>query len=176
MRPQICWPMARSTCWHTLAPAFTNGWSSLETGDLFYPESGRLAGRLRSLDIEVQSGAFLASAAEVVEQLVFAFAVRTIAPDVMQANDPQLARKLFLKARRTAHNREVSDAPAAFEQVATKSAVRRDLRVSGPRLYGDVQIFFIVNHMARSMLERRSRDTGTRSPALFMGPVTRTQE
>ncbi len=152
-----------------IGPGFHERVEQLETGDLFYPESGRLAGRLRSLDIEVQSGAFLASAAEVVEQLVFAFAVRTIAPDVMQANDPQLARKIFLKARRTAHNREVSDAPAV-EQVATKSRSDVIYEYLVPA-YTVMFVFFIVNHMARSMLDERDTGTLTR---LFMGPVTRT--
>src|SRR5262245_55813502 len=46
----------------------------LDVGDLFYPEQGQLAGDLENLDITVEAGAFLANAAEVVQQLVFAFA------------------------------------------------------------------------------------------------------
>jgi ABC-2 type transport system permease protein len=152
-----------------IGPRFHELVQQLEPGDLFYTESGRLAGRLRSLDIEVQSGAFLASAAEVVEQLVFAFAVRTITPDVLKANDPQLARRFFLKARRSMHNREAGEAPAV-EQVATKSRSDVIYEYLVPA-YTVMFVFFIVIHMARSMLGER--DTGTLA-RLFMGPVTRT--
>src|SRR5215472_15699149 len=95
-----------------VGPRYQELVEQLDTGDLFFTETGKLSGRLRSLDIEVQSGAFLASAAEIVEQLVFAFAVRSIAPDVLQAHDPQLARKFFLKAKRAARNRDEDEAPA----------------------------------------------------------------
>ncbi len=71
-----------------IGPHFHELVEQLDTGDLFFTETGKLSGQLRSLDIEVQSGAFLASAAEIVEQLVFAFAVRTIAPDVLRALIP----------------------------------------------------------------------------------------
>src|SRR6516164_3594618 len=63
-----------------IGPRFHELVGQLDPGDLVFLETGRLSGRLRSLDIKVQSGAFLASAAGIVEQLVFAFAVRTIAP------------------------------------------------------------------------------------------------
>ena len=152
-----------------IGPGFHDRVEELDTGDLFHADKGRLAGRVRSLDIEVQSGAFLASAAEIVEQLVFAFAVRTIAPDVLQAHDPQLARRFFLSVGRSARNRQDSDAPAV-EQVATKSRSDIIYEYLVPA-YTVMFVFFIVIHMARSMLGER--DTGTLA-RLFMGPVTRT--
>src|SRR5262249_15648483 len=74
-----------------IGPRYHELVEQLDTGDLVFLETGRLAVRLRSLDIEVKAGAFLMSAAEIVEQLVFAFAVQTIAPDVVRARDPKLA-------------------------------------------------------------------------------------
>jgi len=152
-----------------IGPRYHEVVEQLDTSDLFFTGSGRLSGRLRSLDIDVQSGSFLASAAQIVEQLVFAFAVRTIAPDVLHAQDPQLARKFFLKARRLAHHREVDDAPAVA-QVPTKSRADVVYEYLVPA-YTVMFVFFIVNHMARSMIGER--DTGTLS-RLCTGPVTRT--
>ncbi len=141
----------------------------LDTGDLFFTESGRLSGQLRSLDIEVQSGAFLVSAAEIVEQLVFAFAVRTIAPDVLRAHDPQLAVKFFLKAKRQAHERGVTESRAAGP-VVTKSRGDIIYEYLVPS-YTVMFVFFIVQLMARSLIGER--DSGTLN-RLLSGPVTRT--
>src|SRR5258708_6370072 len=152
-----------------IGPRFRELGDNLDTGDLFFTEDGRLSGRLRSLDIEVQSGAFLASAAEIVEQLVFAFAVRTIAPDVLQAHDPQLARKFFLKAKREARHREddetLAAAPAA---VKSRSDVIYEYLVPS---YTVMFVFFIVQLMARSLIAER--DTGTLDRLLIV-PVTLT--
>src|SRR4029077_10440106 len=108
-------------------------------------------------------------AAEIVEQLVFAFAVRTIAPDVLRAHDPQLAVKFFLKAKRQAHERQSEEAEAAGP-VVTKSRGDIIYEYLVPS-YTVMFVFFIVIHMARSMLGERDTGTLTR---LFMGPVTRT--
>jgi ABC-2 type transport system permease protein len=153
-----------------IGPGFRERVDRLDTGDLFFIDTGRLSGRLRNLDIEVQSGAFLASAAEIVEQLVFAFAVRTIAPDVLQAHDPQLARKFFLKAKREAHHREDDEMPAAEAPVVTKSRSDVIYEYLVPS-YTVMFVFFIVQLMARSLIGER--DTGTLN-RLLMVPVTRT--
>src|SRR6516225_1445881 len=42
-----------------VGPHYQERVEQLDTGDLFFTETGKLSGRLRSLDIEVQSGAFL---------------------------------------------------------------------------------------------------------------------
>ena len=152
-----------------IGPGFRERVDRLDTGDLFFIDTGRLSGRLRNLDIEVQSGAFLASAAEIVEQLVFAFAVRTIAPDVLQAHDPQLARKFFLKAKREERNREDDEMPAA-EPVVTKSRSDVIYEYLVPS-YTVMFVFFIVQLMARSLIGER--DTGTLNRLLIV-PVTRT--
>jgi ABC-2 type transport system permease protein len=152
-----------------IGPRYHKIVEELDTGDLFFTETGKLSGRLRSLDIEVQSGAFLASAAEIVEQLVFAFAVRTIAPDVLRAHDPQLAVKFFLKAKRTAHQREDGETPPPGP-VATKSRSDVIYEYLVPS-YTVMFVFFIVQLMARSLIGER--DSGTLN-RLFSGPVTRT--
>jgi ABC-2 type transport system permease protein len=141
----------------------------LDTGDLFFIESGKLGGRLRSLDIEVQSGAYLVEAAEIVEHLVFAFAVRTIAPDVLRSRDPRLAAKLFLKARREAVNRDDDEMPAV-EPVATKSHADLIYEYLVPS-YTVMFVFFIVQQMARSLIGER--DSGTLNRLLGV-PVSRT--
>src|SRR5258708_4686525 len=153
-----------------IGPRFRELVDNLDTGDLFFTEAGRLSGRLRSLDIEVQSGAFLASAAEIVEQLVFAFAVRTIAPDVLQAHDPQLARKFFLKAKREARHREDDGETPAAAPVAVKSRSDVIYEYLVPS-YTVMFVFFIVQLMARSLIGER--DTGTLNRLLIV-PVTRT--
>jgi ABC-2 type transport system permease protein len=152
-----------------IGPRYHELVEKLDTGDLFFTESGRLSGQLRSLDIEVQSGAFLISAAEIVEQLVFAFAVRTIAPDVLRAHDPQLAVKFFLKAKRQAHERQAGESPAAGP-VATKSRGEIIYEYLVPS-YTVMFVFFIVQLMARSLIGER--DSGTLN-RLLSGPVTRT--
>jgi ABC-2 type transport system permease protein len=152
-----------------IGPRYHHLVEQLDSGDLFFTESGKLSGHLRSLDIEVQSGAFLASAAEIVEQLVFAFAVRTIAPDVLRAHDPQLAAKFFLKAKRRAHHHEEDESPAAGP-VATKSRSDVIYEYLVPS-YTVMFVFFIVQLMARSLIGER--DSGTLN-RLLSGPVTRT--
>ena len=152
-----------------VGPRYQEMVEQLDTGDLLYTDTGKLANRLRGLDIEVQSGALLAGASEIVEQLVFAFAVRTIAPAVLQANDPQLARKLFLKAKlAAARNRDGAGEPAA--PVPTKSRAEVIYEYLVPS-YTVMFVFFIVQLMARSLIGER--DTGTLSRLLGV-PVART--
>src|SRR5262249_53394795 len=129
----------------------------------------KLAGRLRDLDIDVQSGAYLAGAAEIVEQLVFAFAVRTIAPDVLRSRDPRLAMKLFLKSKREARSREVDELPATGP-VATKSHADVIYEYLVPS-YTVMFVFFIVQLMARSLIGERDSGTLARLQGV---PVTRT--
>lgn len=152
-----------------IGPRFHERVDELDTADIIFAETGKLSGGLRSLDVEVQSGAFLASAAQVVEQLVFAFALRAIAPEVMRANDPKLALKLFVKAKRSAHDREESETPAT-EPVITKSRSDVIYEYLVPS-YTVMFVFFIVNLMARSLLAERETGTLTR---LLIGPVTGT--
>lgn len=143
----------------------------LDLGDLFYVDNGRLAGKLHSLDIHVEAGSFLASAAQIVQELVFAFALRTIAPDVLQRNDSKLARQLFLRAKRAAAERadEIAAEPLA-EGPATQSRASIVYQVLVPS-YTVMFVFFIVNFMARSFITEAAMGTLNR---LRIAPVTRT--
>jgi ABC-2 type transport system permease protein len=151
-----------------IGPRFHAKVAELDTGDIVFPETGKLSGGLRVLDIQVQSGSFLASAAQVVDKLVFAFAVRTIAPEVMRANDPKLALKLFVKAKQSARGQD-DDVSSNAAPVVTKSRSEVIYEYLVPS-YTVMFVFFIVNLMARSLLGER--DTGTLN-RMLSGPVTR---
>src|SRR6266478_101242 len=140
----------------TIGPRYHELVQRLDIGDIIFAETGKLSGGLPSLDIEVQSGAFLANAAQVVEKLVFAFALRTIAPEVLRSNDPKLALKLFVKAKRSARDQEVSEVSIAGPvETRTRSDIIYGYLVPS---YTVMFVFFVVNLMARSMLGER--DTG----------------
>lgn len=152
-----------------IGPRYHERVEQLDMGDIVFTETGKLSAGLRSLDIEVESGAFLASAAQVVEQLVFAFALRSIAPDVMRSKDPKLALKLFVKAKHSARDLEAEE-PSAAGVVPTKSRSDIIYEYLVPA-YTVMFVFFIVNLMARSLIGER--DTGTLN-RLLIGPVTHT--
>jgi len=153
-----------------IGPRYHELVEQLDVGDIIFSDTGKLAAGLPSLDIQVQSGAFLASAAQVVEKLVFAFALRTVAPEVMRTRDPMLVLKLFVKAKRSAHDQDPSDLPAS-EPVQTKTRAEIIYAYLVPS-YTVMFVFFVVNLMARSMLGER--DTGTLA-RLLVGPVTRSE-
>ena len=151
-----------------IGPRYHELVEQLNVGDLFFTDEGKLAGKLRSLDIEVQSGAFLANAAEIVQELVFAFAVRTISPDVLKATDSQLATKLYLRAKREMREYKQEQAPAA-ETVPVKSFGDIVYQFLVPS-YTVMFVFFIVNFMAQSLISERNTGTLNR---LLIAPITR---
>jgi ABC-2 type transport system permease protein len=157
----------------TIGPHYHEVVAGLDVSDIFFTDDGRLSGKLQSLDVEVEAGAFLANAAEVVQELVFAFSLRTIAPDVFQAEDAAYFTKLLLKAKRkrAAREREHPRAGSA-EQASPPSRSRADIiyQYLVPS-YTVMFVFFIVNFMARSLIHER--DTGTLN-RLRMAPITRT--
>src|SRR5436190_11111874 len=155
-----------------IGPNYHERVGQLDLGDLFFTDEGRLAGQLPRLDISVEAGAYFANAAEIVEELVFAFALRTIAPDVLKARDPDLARKFFLRAKRTTmtaardHEKEPSDNPA--KPRPTRSNIVYQTLVPS---YTVMFVFFIVNFMARSFINENDLGTLNR---LRIAPITRT--
>lgn len=140
----------------------------LDLGDVFFPDEGQLVGRLKFLDIQVEAGAFLANAAQIVQELVFAFSLQTIIPEVARARDPVSAKKMLNKARKEAGERESASAPVLAEtnQPNRASIVYQILVPS----YTVMFVFFIVNFMARSFISER--DIGTLN-RLRMAPVTK---
>lgn len=148
--------------------------AELELGDVFFVESGRLAGKLRALDIEVKAGALYANAAQIVEELVFAFAHETLAPEVFRAADPSYAERMFLKAKRQARERRERQKEAGEPATADvpPPPARSDIvyQILVPS-YTVMFVFFIVNFMARSFIGEREMGTLDR---LRIAPVSRT--
>lgn len=144
----------------------------LDVGDLFYADEGQLGGQLQNLDIEVQAGAFLANAAEVVRELVFAFALRTFAPDVLDHADPKLAQKLFFRAKRAAKARRdaTGSQTVTSEVAAAPPAVNVVYQVLVPS-YTVMFVFFIIIFMARSFIAERDMQTLNR---LRIAAISRT--
>src|SRR5690349_5452862 len=73
-----------------IGPSYDLRVDALEVYDVLHPEEGRLAGKLKNFDIAVESGSFLANASELVEIVVFAKTLQTIAGPVVRKN-PKLA-------------------------------------------------------------------------------------
>jgi len=142
----------------------------LDLGDIFYTEDGRLAGRLGSLDVHVEAGAFLANAAEIVQELVFAFALRTIAPDVLKDREPGLATRLLTKAKaaRNARGEEVVE-PTEVPHTEFQTRANIVYQILVPS-YTVMFVFFVVNFMARSFISER--DIGTLN-RLRIAPITK---
>jgi len=142
----------------------------LEFGDVLYPERGKLKSQLQNLDIEVRAGPFLLNAGEIAEALVFAFAIKTIARDVLDRTDHAYAEKLFLRFKRLAGDQpENEQQPAKAESVAGKSHSQVVYQFLVPS-YTVMFVFFIVSFMARSLIGER--DAGTLG-RLLIAPITR---
>jgi ABC-2 type transport system permease protein len=155
-----------------IGPDYHKRVEELDLADIFYGDEGRLAGKLAGLDIQVMPGAFLANAGEIIEELVFAFSQRTIAPDVLKQREPEQARKLFLKAKSAALEREKeqSKEAAAPQSAGSPSRASFVYQILVPS-YTVMFVFFIVNFMARSFIGERDMGTLNR---LRIAPITRT--
>lgn len=154
-----------------IGPSYHERVQDLDLSDVVYSDEGKLAGKLRNLDIEVQAGAFLVNAAEIVEALVMSFAVKTIAPSVLERTEKGLHNKLMLKiaqAHRAARERE-DEGPPAAELPAGKSRADVVYQFLVPS-YTVMFVFFIVNFMAHSLVSERDTGTLTR---LLISPVSR---
>ncbi len=157
-----------------IGPHYHERVEELDFSEVIYLESGKLAGKLHSLDIEVQAGAFLANAAEIVEELMFSFAVKTIAPGVLQRTDPKLAERFFLKvnelrARRLKDTEESAPPPRVMLPAKSRSDIIYQFLVPS---YTVMFVFFIVNFMSRSLIGERDMGTLHR---LLIAPLNRTE-
>jgi ABC-2 type transport system permease protein len=157
----------------SIGPDFQNRVDRLDVGDIFFASEGRLSEKLPGLDIEVESGAFLANAAEVVEELVFAFALRTIAPAVLKEKEPALSLRLLTRARKATEERAGSDEEPKPQVEIARPPQSRDTIVYQILVpsYTVMFVFFIVNFMARSFITEAAMGTLNR---LRIAPVTRT--
>jgi ABC-2 type transport system permease protein len=147
--------------------------------DLFHTDEGRLAGKLKGLDIEVQSGSFLATASELVKELVFSFALRTMAPTVLKKY-PTIARQIAIQARKDQEKLKDQE-EEKIEELETANAqqpIKSEPASKGPNIvyqilvpsYTVMFVFFIVNFMARSFINEREMGTLGR---LRLAPITR---
>lgn len=141
-----------------IGPRYHDKVEELDVGDLFYSEQGKLEGDLQNLDIDVRAGSLLANAADVVRELVFAFALRTFAPDVLRKADPKVAQKLFFKARREKMAREL-EPPGDSAEIKTTSGSQNFVYQILVPSYTVMFVFFIVNFMARSFIAERDMQT-----------------
>ena len=156
-----------------IGPTYDERVGELALWDLFHLDEGRLKDGLASLDIQVESGSFLANASELVRALVFSFAVQTIPQSVLDKY-PKIKLSMARAASESRKSLEdhleerqpslpIDGGPAH----ATTNIVYQVLVPS----YTVMFVFFIVNFMARSFIGER--DMGTLS-RLRMAPVTRT--
>src|SRR6266446_6826792 len=154
-----------------IGPRYHELVDDLDLSDVVDTEAGKLAGKLRSLDIEVQAGAFLVNAAEIVETLVFSFAVKTVFPDVLKRTEQPLYNRLMVKIAkaRQAARKQPREEPRNTEIAAGKSRADVVYQFLVPS-YTVMFVFFIVNFMGHSLVTER--DTGTLG-RLLISPLTR---
>lgn len=145
-----------------IGPAFQSVVDQLALEDLLNPNTGRLAGGLRSLDVEIYARPTQQAVASVTEQLVYGLMLRTLLPHVAR-NDP-LAR-MYLEARLDRERTEAADETADTrpqEDAGTLPDVGNIAYQIIVPSYTVLFAFFLVNLMARSFLTERHRGTLTR--------------
>ena len=155
-----------------IGPGYDDKVRELDLYDLFHVDEGRLRGRLDVLDIQVESGSFLANASDLVRALVFSFALKTMPQEVLKKH-PNIARQI------TKANRESKE---LFEEYAASEAASQSTLADPPRTgpnivyqilvpsYTVMFVFFIVNFMARSFIGERDMGTLNR---LRLAPISR---
>ena len=146
----------------------------LEAYDLFHLDQGRLKGGLKSLDIAVESGTFLAQASELVKVVVFTKVMQTIAGPVIKKNT-KLARQILLARSKSAGDPEDEVVPDDSGDMSADlpsgaknfNSIVYQTVVPG---YTVMFVFFIVTFMARSFIGERDLGTLNR---LQLAPVSR---
>src|SRR6266478_6391714 len=81
-----------------IGPGYHQKVQELDLYDLFHVEEGRLKRQLDALDIQVESGSFLANASGLVRALVFSFALKTMPPEVLKKY-PKIAAQITRASR-----------------------------------------------------------------------------
>jgi ABC-2 type transport system permease protein len=155
-----------------IGPKYDERVADLELYDFFHVEEGRLKGKLMSLDIQVESGTFLANASEIVQELVFSFALRTMAPTIVK-KDRKLELQIARASRKSQENLEDLVAGASDSTIGPTAQPRTMGNIVYQTLvpsYTVMFVFFIVNFMARSFIGERDMGTLNR---LRLAPITR---
>lgn len=145
--------------------------AELEVYDILHASEGRLQGKLRNFDIEVTAGSFLANASELIEIVVFSFALKTVSPVVIKKS-PKLELQIYNASRKSKPDPEdqLAKLPAAPENEAEPSSMNSIVYQTVVPGYTVMFVFFIVNFMARSFIGEH--DMGTLS-RLRLAPITR---
>jgi ABC-2 type transport system permease protein len=154
-----------------IGPKYHELVDELEVYDILHPKEGRLQGSAKSLDVSVEAGSFLANASELLETVVFGFALQTVGTTVVKKN-PKLAvqiQKASSQSRPQLEDqlKELPTAPASQAQPPNLNTIVYQTVVPG---YTVMFVFFIVNFMARSFIGEH--DMGTLS-RLRLAPITR---
>ena len=155
-----------------IGPSYDKQVDALEVYDLFHRDEGRLKGKLKSLDISVESGSFLANASELVKVVVFDLAFQTIAETVVK-KDTKLALQIKRASRKSVEEFEeqVQDLPEDASDLSSGAknfnSIVYQTVVPG---YTVMFVFFIVTFMARSFIGERDLGTLNR---LHLAPISR---
>jgi ABC-type Na+ efflux pump permease subunit len=151
-----------------IGPGYDEKIGELELYDLFHVDEGRLKEKLKTLDIQVESGSFLANASEIVHELVFSFSLRTMAPAVLKKY-PKIATQIVKASRESQESleRELEAATNLPDRPQTGPNIVYQILVPS---YTVMFVFFIVNFMARSFIGERDMGTLNR---LRLAPITR---
>jgi len=155
-----------------IGPNYDERVEELELYDFFHVEQGRLKGKLKALDIEVESGSFLANASEIVQELVFCFALRTMAPTIVK-KDKKLELQIARASKKSQQDLEDAIGQASDSPDLSTDAPRTMTNIVYQTLvpsYTVMFVFFIVNFMARSFIGERDMGTLNR---LRVAPITR---
>jgi ABC-2 type transport system permease protein len=156
-----------------IGPEFHERVDQLEVDDVLHIDEGRLKGKLKSLDIDVEAGSFLANASELVQIVVFDLAGKTIAPIVVK-KDKKLALQIKQASdrsrQRIAEQPDDSAADVPEETASTESGPSSAVYQILVPSYTVMFVFFIVNIMARSFIGERDLGTLNR---LKLAPISR---
>jgi ABC-2 type transport system permease protein len=155
-----------------IGPGYDDKVRELDLYDLFHVDEGRLKRQLDVLDIQVESGSFLANASDLVRALVFSFALKTMPQEVLKKYPP-IARQITKASR---ESKELFEEYSAAE--AASQSTLPDPPHTGPNIvyqilvpsYTVMFVFFIVNFMARSFIGERDMGTLNR---LRLAPISR---
>jgi ABC-2 type transport system permease protein len=145
--------------------------AELEVYDILHAGEGRLQGKLKNFDIEVEAGSFLANASQLIEIVVFSAALKTVSPVVIKRN-PKLALQIKKAGNQSRPDPEeqLAQLPAPSQNEAEPSSMNSIVYQTVVPGYTVMFVFFIVNFMARSFIGEH--DMGTLS-RLRLAPITR---
>ena len=140
-----------------IGPDFYRRITKLSPEDILEPSERKLASGLSGLDIRLEAKSTSSSTYSVIEQLVWADALATIAPGVLCRN--RLIRRR-MRARCAALDAEADAPPIAVEPIQPHATeANSELYQQLVPSYTVMFVFFLVNIMARSFIHER--DLGT---------------